>query len=261
MATPLWYTIALIFKQFRLFILWRLSVIFWRFLRLSWLGVGSSFPGGSLWPLWPLHLLLPLWPPNNLGSFRLHQALLLNMLHQKALGCPAPCSPLGPLALRMPIKGGIHLHLGVLLKFQSQLAASPPLALLLPLHIHLLGLCIFCIPPALTPKALTTLPFPWGVALIQLVMVPFLSMGNNFLLLGGLMGGLLFKVRFSATCLLALQMTTGICPTSLVVFLWWVLLSPMVQALHAHLMGGLPCACICGVHACFCGSPPASFDA
>jgi hypothetical protein len=160
MATLLWYTSALISKHFRLIILRPSSVLSHRFLRLSWLGVGSSFPGGSRLPLQLLHLLLILQPPNNLGSSRFHRALALNLCHPLALGSPAPYSPLGPLALRMPIKGGIHHLLEVLLKFEYLLAASQPLAPLVSFHINLLGLHIFCIPLTVTLKTLITLPFP-----------------------------------------------------------------------------------------------------
>jgi hypothetical protein len=45
MATWWWFTSAPISKHFRSLILWLLSVLSWRFPRLSWLGVGSSLPG------------------------------------------------------------------------------------------------------------------------------------------------------------------------------------------------------------------------
>jgi hypothetical protein len=60
---------------------------------------GSSFPGGLIWLLRPLHLLLLLRPLSNLVSSRLHRALSLYTLHPIALEHPAPCSPIGPLAL------------------------------------------------------------------------------------------------------------------------------------------------------------------
>jgi hypothetical protein len=112
------------------------------------------------------------------------------MLCPIALGHSAPCSSLGPSTLCMPIKGGIHLLSGVHLKFQSLLAASRPLALLVPLHTSLLGLVhFFCIPLALTPKTLTTLPFPWGFDLIQLMVIPPPFYGGQSPFHGGSYGG------------------------------------------------------------------------
>jgi hypothetical protein len=96
----------------------------------------------------------------------------------------------------------------------------------------------FSHPPHPNPMALSTLPFLWGVALIELLVVPPLSMGGTFLLLEGLRGVLIQRQIFSY-------------PSSgstidhwrsfnfLAVFLQRFLLSFMVRALPAHLMGGL----------------------
>ncbi len=98
----------------------------------------------------------------------------------------------------------------------------------------------FLHPPRPDPKGFDDPPFAMGGSPYQAGGGTPLSMGGAFLLLGGLMGGLIFTVGFSATCLLALRLTTDVCSTSMAVFLQRYLLLSTVRALHTHLMGGLP---------------------